>query len=422
MIRRQQWVDHKFNLGIDVGWKNNILNRIEDTEIRLCHYIKNLSNKQLSQKTNGMWSIKEHVGHLTDLESLWLNRFEQFEKLFPELVAADMTNKKTELSNHNEQHIDKLIEDFRLERQKLIYTVNQLSEKSQKHRALHPRIKTMMKPVDLLFFIAEHDDHHLTSIKKIIKNFCIKNPLNDIGSKDVSMPPIGADIPKNKQRIIAGFENRTLPKSKWTHEAHLIVSLWHCINYNHEETIYLLRTKIKLYNETVGTPNTEIEGYHETLTRFWVWQTNQFLQESESKDFDQICSSFILSNRSSKEAPLQYYSKEILFSNKARTEWVKPDLKDLEAKNNRYLIIEKYFPDKVKELYARFDKNGRMLPKGVKYIDSWINEDVNTCYQLMESESIEKLKVWIKYWNDLADFKIIPVIKSKEAKQKVLLR
>lgn len=177
MIEREKWIDHNFNLGIAVGWSKNILSRLDCTQILLKHYVKNLTNGQLAKKTNGHWSIKEHIGHLTDLECLWLNRFEQFEKLIPELVAADMTNKKTALSNHNDQHIDRLIEDFMLNRMKLIEAINRLSKKACNHEAFHPRIKIMMRPVDLMFFIAEHDIHHLTTIKEIIEDFGIDNPL-----------------------------------------------------------------------------------------------------------------------------------------------------------------------------------------------------------------------------------------------------
>ena len=61
-----------------------------------------------------------------------------------------------------------------------------------------------------------------------------------------------------------------------------------------------------------------------------------------------------------------------------------------------------------------------MLPAGVHYLHSWINEDVSLCYQVMESESLELLKSWIAEWEDLADFEVVPVISSGEAKAKVL--
>jgi hypothetical protein len=84
-----------------------------------------------------------------------------------------------------------------------------------------------------------------------------------------------------------------------------------------------------------------------------------------------------------------------------------------------YMIIERFHYDKVKELYKRFEEKGRMLPEGVKYINSWINEEVTICYQIMESDTEKKIHEWIRNWNDLADFEIIPVITSAEAKQKV---
>jgi hypothetical protein len=83
------------------------------------------------------------------------------------------------------------------------------------------------------------------------------------------------------------------------------------------------------------------------------------------------------------------------------------------------MIIERFYKDKIKQLYQRFAEKGRMLPDGVEYINSWINKDVTICYQVMESESTEKIYEWISNWNDLADFDVIPVISSAEAKAKV---
>ena len=85
-----------------------------------------------------------------------------------------------------------------------------------------------------------------------------------------------------------------------------------------------------------------------------------------------------------------------------------------------YMIIEKFHAGRVGELYARFAEKGRMTPEGVTYINSWINEPVTVCYQLMESSSEEKLQEWISHWNDLADFEVVPVISSAEARAKVM--
>lgn len=82
----------------------------------------------------------------------------------------------------------------------------------------------------------------------------------------------------------------------------------------------------------------------------------------------------------------------------------------------QYMIIENFHAGKVGEIYQPFDEKGRMLPEGVRYINSWINETVTTCYQLMEAESPEKLNEWISHWKDLADFEIAPVINTEKAR------
>lgn len=85
----------------------------------------------------------------------------------------------------------------------------------------------------------------------------------------------------------------------------------------------------------------------------------------------------------------------------------------------QYMIIEKFHAGKVKDMYRRFDEKGRMMPEGVNYINSWINQEITTCFQVMETDEREKLMEWISNWNDLVDFEVIPVITSAAAKEKV---
>ena len=85
------------------------------------------------------------------------------------------------------------------------------------------------------------------------------------------------------------------------------------------------------------------------------------------------------------------------------------------------MVIEHFRAGKIKELYKRFDEKGRMAPEGVNYVSSWIDENIETCYQIMESPSEEKLKEWTSKWDDLVDFEIIPVITSADAKARVMM-
>jgi hypothetical protein len=83
------------------------------------------------------------------------------------------------------------------------------------------------------------------------------------------------------------------------------------------------------------------------------------------------------------------------------------------------MIIEKFRPGKVIEVYKRFEEKGRLMPEGLHYINSWITEDVAICYQIMETDDVNTLHQWIDNWNDLVEFEIIPVITSQQAKEKI---
>lgn len=84
-----------------------------------------------------------------------------------------------------------------------------------------------------------------------------------------------------------------------------------------------------------------------------------------------------------------------------------------------YMVIEKY-KDKDKEaVYKRFREKGRMMPEGVSYVNSWVSEDGNTCYQINEAQNEELLYEWSSNWNDVTDFEFIPVISSQEMSDKM---
>jgi hypothetical protein len=81
----------------------------------------------------------------------------------------------------------------------------------------------------------------------------------------------------------------------------------------------------------------------------------------------------------------------------------------------RYMVIETYTqgPGPV---YARAAERGRMLPLGLAYLESWIDErGLDRCFQLMETEEPSLFEQWIANWNDLVEFEVVPVISSSEA-------
>lgn len=85
-----------------------------------------------------------------------------------------------------------------------------------------------------------------------------------------------------------------------------------------------------------------------------------------------------------------------------------------------YMIIENFKNQAAAPVYQRFRECGRLAPEGLIYHSSWVDEKLQRCFQVMETEDRKLLDEWIANWHDLVDFEIIPVLTSAEAAQKVL--
>jgi hypothetical protein len=83
------------------------------------------------------------------------------------------------------------------------------------------------------------------------------------------------------------------------------------------------------------------------------------------------------------------------------------------------MVIER-FVHGAKPVYARAAARGRMLPDGLVYVDSWIDESLERCFQLMETDDPSLLEDWTAAWSDLARFEVVPVIDSAEASARAL--
>jgi len=131
-------------------------------------------------------------------------------------------------------------------------------------------------------------------------------------------------------QLIVQFCQRTLPKAEWTHAAHLRVGLWHVLHFSPEEALSRLRTGIRLLNEAHGTPNTDQDGYHETITRFYVQWIARFVSErGAARSFEELAA-LLVETAGDNKTPLRHYSPQLLFSPNARMGWVEPDLAHLE--------------------------------------------------------------------------------------------
>ena len=84
-----------------------------------------------------------------------------------------------------------------------------------------------------------------------------------------------------------------------------------------------------------------------------------------------------------------------------------------------FIVIENFKNQDAVAVYRRFNEKGRMMPDGLKYLDSWVEENFNRCFQLMECEDPRLFQEWIANWEDLVDFEIIPVVTSAQATEKM---
>lgn len=140
--------------------------------------------------------------------------------------------------------------------------------------------------------------------------------------------PPGPDLPHDAAGIAAfieDFEARRLPKSRWTHQAHLLVGLWYLSRYEPAEALAIVRERIRAHNESVGTANTDDSGYHETITRLYLTAIAAHRARNGGASFEASLRQLLASPLADSKWPLSYYSRERLFSVAARRGWVEPD-------------------------------------------------------------------------------------------------
>jgi len=79
-----------------------------------------------------------------------------------------------------------------------------------------------------------------------------------------------------------------------------------------------------------------------------------------------------------------------------------------------FMVVERFKNGDSKAIGERFARDGRMLPPGVGYHASWVDAARGRCFQIMEADRGELLGEWVKRWEDLVEFEIVPVVTSGE--------
>jgi uncharacterized damage-inducible protein DinB len=171
MVQMMKWFDRKFTFELPVWMYPIVIERLRGTPARVEDLFRGVAipANVLTHRNGNVWSIQENIGHLLDLEPLWIGRVEDILNGALRLRDADLTNRKTYDANHNESSIQEILSSFRTLRGQLVRQLDELEDSVIVRTALHPRLEQPMRLLDLISFVAEHDDYHLAQITRVKK-------------------------------------------------------------------------------------------------------------------------------------------------------------------------------------------------------------------------------------------------------------
>ena len=170
MVERKLWFSRRFNFDLEPWAFPNLVERLRGTPARLEERLRGLDTATLTARVDDKWSIQENAGHLLDLEPLWAARLDDFERGAERLSTADLQNRRTGDANHNASPLADILAGFRSERDAIVRRLEGYDESFIVRTSLHPRLEQPMRLIDHVFFVAEHDDHHLATITALLRS------------------------------------------------------------------------------------------------------------------------------------------------------------------------------------------------------------------------------------------------------------
>ena len=163
-MRRTEWFQRKFPAITDNGLLPAILERLAGTPARLRTMVEHARAKP---PVSG-WSAAKELGHLSDIEPLWLARVHDILQGRPDLTPADLTNRATFEADHDGHPLPALVDRLEPGRIALVQALRGAADADLERSAKHPRLGTPMRLVDLAYFVAEHDDHHMARLRELL--------------------------------------------------------------------------------------------------------------------------------------------------------------------------------------------------------------------------------------------------------------
>lgn len=166
---QSKWFERAFTFDLPSEMYPNVIERLRGTPARLEELTRGVPDEILSRRDGEKWSIKEQAGHLYELEKVWFGRLEDYEAGRERLRPADLQNRATWEGGYNARPVNEILAAFRAARMEFVEKLERAGEEFAARSALHPRLEQPMRVIDGAFFSAEHDDHHLAHISRILR-------------------------------------------------------------------------------------------------------------------------------------------------------------------------------------------------------------------------------------------------------------
>jgi uncharacterized damage-inducible protein DinB len=163
------WLEHEFKFDLPVSHFPGVVERVRGTPARVEDRVLGLPDTILTKRVAGRWSIQENVGHLVDMEILWIRRTEELHAGTERLTPADMSNVRTERGRYNNRPVEELLAMLRERRARHVELLQGADEEAVQRSAWHERLNVRMRLIDHAVFVAEHDDHHLARVAELLR-------------------------------------------------------------------------------------------------------------------------------------------------------------------------------------------------------------------------------------------------------------
>lgn len=167
----KRWVDRSFRFDVAVDLFPDVLERVRGTPARIEEKVRQVPGPVLTRRDGDKWSMQEHIGHLLDLDALHTGRLDDYQAGTATLRPADITNRATTEANYNQRDLAAVLRDFRAARMHFVERLEAWDPARLELSAIHPRLQQPMRLLDMVCFVAEHDDHHLARMSELARKF-----------------------------------------------------------------------------------------------------------------------------------------------------------------------------------------------------------------------------------------------------------